>query len=111
MQFFFHGRIAQAPPQLQAVDAQHGLDGEWRAATQILVRTSGKGSDEGYQRCPGNDLVHLIEEDILAGLLGQRIQAQGVLTHGAIVLDAWRCERSAWEVLQTFPSGDNLLIH
>lgn len=28
MQLFFHGRIAQIPPQLEAVDAQHGHDVE-----------------------------------------------------------------------------------
>lgn len=54
---------------------------------------------------PRHDLVHLFEEDLLAGLLGQRVQAQHVLIHGAIVLGAWRCGRSAGKVLQTFPKG------
>ncbi|WP_232504734.1 hypothetical protein, partial [Acidovorax delafieldii] len=49
-------------------------------------------------------------EDLLAGLLGQRIQAQVVLIHGATVLDAWRCGRSAGEVLQTFLGTLGLLL-
>lgn len=105
VQFFFHGRIAQAPPQLQAVDAQHGLDGERWAATQGLVRAPSERGNEGHQSCPGHHLVHRIEKDLFAGLLGQWVQAQGVLIHGAIVLDAWRWGGSDGEVLQTFPSG------
>ncbi|MBN9574479.1 MAG: hypothetical protein J0H16_11155, partial [Alicycliphilus denitrificans] len=52
-------------------------------------------------------LVHLIEKDLLAGLLGQWVQTQGVLIHGAIVLDAWRWGGSDGEVLQTFPSASH----
>ncbi|MBN9574286.1 MAG: hypothetical protein J0H16_10165, partial [Alicycliphilus denitrificans] len=54
-------------------------------------------------------LVHLIEKDLLAGLLGQWVQTQGVLIHGAIVLDAWRWGGSDGEVLQTFPSLSDVL--
>ena len=88
VQFFFHGWIALVPPQLQAVDAQHGLDGERGAATQGLVCAAGKRGNEGHQYRPGHDLVHLVEEDFLAGLLGQWVQAQGELIHVRIVLDA-----------------------
>mmetsp|Transcript_39182 Transcript_39182/g.92016 ORF Transcript_39182/g.92016 Transcript_39182/m.92016 type:complete len:247 (-) Transcript_39182:3189-3929(-) len=70
VQFLFHRRIAQVPPQLQAVDAQHGLDGERRPAAQRLMRTSGMRLDQRHQRGPGHHLVHLVEEDFLAGLLG-----------------------------------------
>ena len=31
----------------------------------------------GHQRCSEHQLVHLIEKDLLAGLLGQWAQAQG----------------------------------
>ncbi|MBN9575857.1 MAG: hypothetical protein J0H16_18250, partial [Alicycliphilus denitrificans] len=55
-------------------------------------------------------LVHLIEKDLLAGLLGQWVQTQGVLIHGAIVLDAWRWGGSDGEVLQTFPRRHLLFV-
>lgn len=38
MQLFFHGRITQGAPQLQAVDAQHGLDWERWTTTQCLAK-------------------------------------------------------------------------
>ena len=40
--FFFHGRIAQVSPQLQAVNAPHGLDGQQPAPTEGLVRYHGQ---------------------------------------------------------------------
>lgn len=43
MQLFFHGRITQVSPQLQAVDAQYGLDGGRWTTTQCLVYTMRKG--------------------------------------------------------------------
>lgn len=55
---------------------------------------TGKRGNESDQCRPGHDLVHLVEEDFLAGLLGQGVQAQGVLIHSDIVLDAWRRGRS-----------------
>ena len=73
VQLLLHGRIAEVSPRLQAVDAQHGLDGEWRPTAQRLMRTSGMGPDQFNQRCPGHDVVHLVEEDLLAGLLRQRV--------------------------------------
>jgi hypothetical protein len=81
VQLLFRGRITEVPPELQAVDAQHGLDGERRPTAQRLVRTSGMEPDHVYQRGPGHDLVHLFEEDLLASLLGQRLQAERHLIH------------------------------
>ncbi|MPM63266.1 hypothetical protein SDC9_110146 [bioreactor metagenome] len=81
VQLFFDGRVAQVPPQLQAVDAQHGLDGERRSTAQRLMRTPRVRLDQCHQRGPGHHLVHLVEEDFLAGLLGQRVKAKRDLIH------------------------------
>ena len=81
VQFLFHGRIAQVPPQLQAMDAQHRLDGKRRPATQRLVCTAGMRLDQRHQLRPRHHLVHLVEEDLLAGLLGQRVKAERDLIH------------------------------
>jgi hypothetical protein len=34
-----------------------------------------------HQLRPRHDMVHLVEEDLLAGLLGQRVKAERFLTH------------------------------
>jgi hypothetical protein len=81
MQLLFHGRVAQVPPQLQAVDAQHDLGGERRSSAQRLMCTAGVRLDQRHERSPWHDLVHLVEEDLLAGLLGQRVQAKRHLIH------------------------------
>jgi len=83
VQLLLHGRIAQVPPQLQAVDAQHGLDGERRSTAQRLVGASSVWLDQRDQLRPRHNLVHLIEEDFLAGLLGQRVQAKRHLIHAS----------------------------
>ena len=64
---FFHDRIAQREPQLQEVNAQHGFQRKGRATRAVLgvVR-----SNEFDQCRPGNDPVHLIEEDLLTRLFG-----------------------------------------
>ena len=81
MQLLLHGRIAQVPPQLKAVDAQHGLDGKWWSPAQRLVRAARMRLNQGDKRRPRHDLIHLVEEDLLAGLLGQRVQAKRHLIH------------------------------
>lgn len=43
-------RIAEVPPHLQAVDAQHGFDGKWWTPAQSVVRATSKGSNECNQR-------------------------------------------------------------
>lgn len=75
LKFLFAGRDNQVPPELRAVDAQHGLNGERRVISDRLVRNAGVGLDEGDQRGAEHDLVHLGEEDFPAGLLGQRLKA------------------------------------
>jgi Integrase core domain len=37
--------------------------------------------DQRYRRRPGHDLIHLFKEDLLAGLLGQRVRAERDLVH------------------------------
>jgi hypothetical protein len=64
------------------MDAQHRLDREWRAATQRLMRAASVRPDQRHQISPGHHLVHLVEEDFLAGLLGQRVEAKSQLGHG-----------------------------
>src|SRR5450830_67898 len=81
MQFLFHGWVAQVPPQLQAMNAQHGLHCKRRASAQSLVRAARVRLNQRYKRRPGHHLVHLIEEDFFAGLLGQRIKAERDLFH------------------------------
>ena len=81
MQLLFHRRIAQVPPQLHAVDAQHGLNRKRRTSAQRLMGASRIRLNQCHQGCPGNDLVHLFEEDLFAGLLGQRVKAERDLIH------------------------------
>jgi hypothetical protein len=50
-------------------------------AAQRLMRASRVRLDQCDQRCPGHDLVHLVKEGFLAGLLGQRVKAQRDLIH------------------------------
>lgn len=81
MQLLFHRRVAQVPPQLQAVDAQHCLDRKRRASAQRLMRAARVRLNERHQRAPRHDLAHLFEEDLLAGLLGQGVKAKRDLIH------------------------------
>jgi hypothetical protein len=48
-----------------------------------MVRAPSVRLDQPDQRAPGDDLVHLVEEDFLARLLGQRVKAQIDLFHAA----------------------------
>ena len=70
---FFHSRIAQREPQLQEVDAQHGFQREGRATDAALGVIRGNEFD---QCSPGDDLIHLVEEDLLARLFGNQLQAK-----------------------------------
>ena len=79
VQFFLHGRVAQVPPQLQAVDAQHRVSTAnggrppraWWAPRARLYQC--------HHRRPRHHPVHLFKEDLLAGLLGQGIEPQHLL--------------------------------
>lgn len=84
---FFHGRIAEVPPQLQAMDAQHRLDGERWTPAQSLMRTARVRLDQRHQLGPRHDAFHLVQEDLLAGLLGQRVKTKRALIHALIVAD------------------------
>ena len=107
MQFFFHGRVAQVPPQLQAVDAQHRLHGKRWASAQRLVRAAYMRLDQPHQRRPRHHPVHLLQEDLLARLLGQGIKPQHLLLlrHGRHLACASRQLPVGSGVLQTFPSN------
>ena len=70
---FFHGRIAQREPQLQEMDAQHGFQRKGQATDAALGVIRGNEFD---QCAPRNDLIHLVEEDLLAGLFGNQLQAE-----------------------------------
>jgi len=76
----FHRRIAQRKPQLQEVNAQHGFQRKGRATGTALGVVRG---DELDQCRPRDDLVHLVEEDLLASLFGDQLQAERCLFHGA----------------------------
>ena len=72
VQRFFHRRIRQAEPLLQAVDAQHRFQGNRRpSAFRSSLRI--EGLDHSDQPIPGHDLVHLREKALALGrlLLGQ----------------------------------------
>lgn len=63
------------------MNAQHRLHWKRQPPAQRLVRAPHMRLDERYQRIPGHDLIYLIEEDLLAGLLGQRVKAKRHLIH------------------------------
>jgi len=99
----FHRRIAQVPPQLQAVDAQHGLHCKRRAPTQRLMRTAGVRLDECDQGLPRHHLVHLFKKDFLARLLVEGVQPQRDLVHAPIFSSLHAiCRAKGSGVLQTF---------
>ena len=70
VQFFCRSRIAQAPLRRQAVDAQHGFDGKLWAFTQAWCSPRARVAMRAISAAQGHDLVYLIEEGRLAGLLG-----------------------------------------
>jgi hypothetical protein len=69
VKLFFHRQVAQVPPQLQAVNAKHHLHRKRRTTAQSLVRSACMRRDQRHQFRPRHDVVHLVEEDLLAGLL------------------------------------------
>lgn len=78
-----HGQVAQVPLKLKAVNAQHGLHCKVRVTAQGLVRSAGMRLAQRHQRRPGHNLAHLLKEDLLARLRGQRIEAEVDLVHGS----------------------------
>ena len=81
MQLFFYGRIAEAPPQLWAGDVQYGFNGKRWSSTERLMRAARKRLNQRNQCGPGKHLVHLIQKDLLAGFLGQRVKAECDFIH------------------------------
>lgn len=65
------------------MNAQHRLNGERWSATQRLVRAPRMRLNQRHQRATRHDLIHPAEEDLLARLLGQRVEAQLELFHGS----------------------------
>ena len=80
---FLHRRVRQAEPLLDKVNAQHRLQGKWWPAGTALgvIRR-----DKRYQRSPGNDALHLLQELTLAGSLQAQIKVQGWLLHALYFL-------------------------
>jgi len=76
MQRLFHGRVTQAKPLLQKVDAQHGLYGK-RRAPALVSRTRRKGCNQRHQLCPRNHPIHLVEKHALASALGHKLKSGG----------------------------------
>jgi hypothetical protein len=81
VKLFFHGRVAQVPPQLKAVNAQHHFNGKRRAPTQRLARATCMRRNQRHQLRPRHDPVHFFKEDFFAGLLGQGVKAEEGLVH------------------------------
>lgn len=69
VQLVLYSRMAEVLLQPQAVDAQHGLAWNRRAATQSRLCATGEHGNEGHQGCRRRDLVHLVEEDFYAGIV------------------------------------------
>ena len=74
----FHGRVRQAEPLLQEVDAQHRLDGKRRPAG---LRSGAVRLDQRHKLRPRHNAVHLVEELALARLLRRQLQTQVRLLH------------------------------
>jgi hypothetical protein len=64
---------------LEVVDAQHGLDGERRAAGLGLRAV---GLNNLHEHRPRHHAVHLLQELALARLLRRQVQAECKLVHG-----------------------------
>ena len=77
-QGFLHPQVRQLEPLLQEVQAQHGLQLKGRAPVPALGVVRG---DQLHQLLPGHDLLHLFEEDLLAGLARAQVQGEANLLH------------------------------
>jgi hypothetical protein len=67
-QSLLHGRLTEAVPQMHQVDAQH--DHQWiEKPTTLLAGLGVVGIDQVNERLPGNDRIHVAQEDLLAGAL------------------------------------------
>jgi hypothetical protein len=74
MQRFFHGRVREAKPLLQKVDAQHGLYSK-RRAPALATLTWRKVCNQRNQLCPRNHQIHFVEKHALAGALAQKLKS------------------------------------
>ena len=82
VQRFFHCRVGQVEPVLQAVDAQHAREADGRAA---VARFGVVGFDQGAQFRPGHHDVHLGQKCGAPGELGVFVESsvrKGGLFHG-----------------------------
>ena len=80
-QSFFGSEVGQAKPLLQAMNAQHHC--------QVKRRTSRPGNrcvrcNQCQQFAPRHDMLHLVEQDLLARASGAEVQAKIFLLHGVI---------------------------
>ena len=80
VQRFFHGRVRQVEPLLQAVDAQHGLHREGRASAFGAARRCVR-RNQRHQLGPRHHQVHLIKELTLARALGLALESSAVQAH------------------------------
>ena len=80
-QGLFSSQVRQAKPLLQAVNAQHHCQIKRRASR---LGDWCVGGDQGQQVAPRHDLLHFIEQDLLAGAPRAEIQAKVFLFHTVI---------------------------
>jgi hypothetical protein len=106
----FHGGIAERVPLLQQVNAQHRLQWVWSPAT-LLALLGVVRFDQGDQRRPGHDRLHLSEELLAFGLLlggGELVIREAELLsahHLSPGLLSQRGVLRGWpEILQRLPS-------
>ena len=104
VQLFFHGWIAEVQLELQAVETQHGLNGKRWSTSQGMMRAARKRLNERNQSSPGDQLVHLAQEDFFAGLLMQWVKAERDLIYYCyLALPSGQAVVSVARVLQSFP--------
>ena len=73
---FLHAQIRQVEPLLHAMDAQHGLQCKGRAAILAFWVIRGNKVDQGS---PGNHQLHLSQQLLLAGSLGDQVRGKTAL--------------------------------
>ena len=74
LQCLFHGRIRQAKPLLQEVNAQHGVHRKWRA---LRLARRCERLDQRNQLAPRNNQIHLVKKFALACYLGDQLKPAG----------------------------------
>jgi hypothetical protein len=75
----FHRRIAQVPPQLQAADADGRFNRKRRATTESLISAVRMRRNQRGQFGLCHHYVHLIKENLLAGLLEQPVSKRSAV--------------------------------